>query len=104
MKKIVDIEKWNEFTSRLLDDLNMGAYSTGAKHMAYDATKWLEAQPDAEEKHGKWVRKDDIISTYAKCTNCNNGFVCEGEWGFVFWSEYMHYCPNCGAKMDLGEE
>jgi NADH pyrophosphatase NudC (nudix superfamily) len=101
MKKIVDLKKWNEFVSRLLDDLNMGAYSTGAKHMAYDATKWLEAQPDAEEKHGKWEIDEKESATHVEmiytCSACRN----YDAWGEC---EKTKYCPNCGAKMDLGEE
>jgi DNA-directed RNA polymerase subunit RPC12/RpoP len=99
MKKIVDLDKWKEFTSRLLDDLNMGAYSVGAKHMAYDATKWLEAQPDAEEKHGKWKRVyNRPKSIIFQCS------LCGGE-AYKYIQEYSYpYCPNCGAKMDLGEE
>ena len=102
MKKIVDFEKLKEICDKII---MAGIIYDNDKRAALNyVNDWLEAQPDAEEKHGKWVRKDYTISTYAKCTNCNNGFVCEGEWSFEIWSEYMHYCPNCGARMDLGEE
>ena len=72
--------------------------------MAYDSTKWLEAQPDAEEKHGKWELIEDIIEDYARCTHCNEEYACSCHSTFEHWKRYAKYCPNCGAKMDLGEE
>ena len=64
MKKIVDIDKWNEFADRQLKySSEMGAYNVGVKHMADDTRQWLESQPDAEEeksrtytfRNGRWI-------------------------------------------------
>ena len=47
--------------------------------------KWIDAYPDIEP---------NPMFMYGICSEC--GF----EQGI---SKYLNYCPNCGAKMDLGE-
>lgn len=43
----------------------------------------------SERKKGKWVDKDGGLAT---CSECGD------RWGV--WS-VMHYCPNCGAEMQM---
>lgn len=44
-------------------------------------------------KHGKWITKDG-----GKTTVCSS---CGDIWGRTdFVLKYLHYCPNCGAKME----
>ena len=50
----------------------------------------------APVRHGRWVthsdRPDSLICSVCKC-------------GFDMWKHDPHnYCPNCGAKMDGGNE
>lgn len=41
--------------------------------------------------HGKWIRHDDeLLGLTTECSVCH-----------VEGCLYGHYCPNCGAKMDL---
>ena len=56
--------------------------------------KWLRCAPTFEaEKHGRWIDVNEYhIGT---CSACKN------RWGSV---DEMHYCPNCGARMDEGEK
>lgn len=58
--------------------------------------KGKEARP-----HGKWKDLSDgwQEGTY-ECSNCKSEFVLTE--GTPEDNEY-HYCPNCGAKMDLKE-
>lgn len=37
------------------------------------------------------------IEDYAHCSHCN----CFWDWGTIC-EVGMHYCPNCGAKMEEG--
>lgn len=106
MKKIVDMDKWLRYYKEVMQFYDaQHKYDNGYINATDNIDAWLESQPDAEEeKHGKWVSKDYTHSVYANCTNCDEEFLCEGEWSFESWSKYMHFCPNCGAKMDLGEE
>lgn len=46
--------------------------------------------------HGRWIETPSMAPEY-ECSNCGRTY----EWWEV--SE-AHYCPNCGAKMDGGNE
>ena len=54
---------------------------------------------DAEPvRHGKWhVRPYDII-----CSACGKSF--DFDYPANVCVQDYHYCPNCGAKMDGGEQ
>lgn len=43
-----------------------------------------------EQKHGRWIYKDDFIGKYLMCSECS-----------CVTSRKSNYCPNCGAKMEL---
>lgn len=47
--------------------------------------------------HGRWVYDEErgAPGIYAVCTVCNEVVYQAGEW---------FYCPNCGAKMNGGDE
>ena len=52
----------------------------------------LHAEGYTEQKRGKWI--------CGKCTNCKKSLeeLFEGE--FYYDCNELHYCPNCGARMD----
>ena len=57
--------------------------------------------PESLVKHGKWLYKPNLYdeSTY-ECS------VCKEPWTLIEGNpaeNNMHFCPNCGAKMDLEE-
>lgn len=66
---------------------------------AYIDTEILKAIPTVDAvivTHGHWEtnsdRPDSLICSVCKC-------------GFDMWKHDPHnYCPNCGAKMDGGED
>ena len=97
MKKIVDMEKWHQrykFVMNFYDERY--SYEYGYMNATDHIDDWLEAQPNAEEKRGKWLN-----SGYERwaCSCC--GYVCIGDNDYSPNDFMMHYCPNCGAKMDL---
>lgn len=49
----------------------------------------IEAEP---VKHGRWIDNGIYDSMLSACSIC--GYSC-GAYSF-------NYCPNCGARMDLG--
>ena len=59
---------------------------------------------DAESvRHGHWIEHDeDICSNEAECSECHKRI---GHSGLPdrFLREFK-YCPNCGAKMDGGDD
>jgi ribosomal protein S27AE len=93
-----DAHKADQFTGDLL-------HWTGIKAM-------LESIPSAEPepKNGTWI--DEKINSYTSRTYCSE---CGSSAPFVYESDdyygnHAHgetaktkFCPNCGARMDLGE-
>ena len=74
----------------------------GENEYVYDANAVLDsidAQPtvDAVEVvHGRWIDTDYKPDIYCKCSVC-------GRRVYAYDDGY-NYCPNCGAKMDGGNE
>lgn len=71
---------------------------------AYAEIREMPAADVAEVVHGEWLRSDDDWNslTTIQCS------ICGEEWCFetdddVSLLNYKH-CPNCGAKMDGGED
>lgn len=71
---------------------------------AYAEIREMLAADVAEVVHGEWLRSDDDWNslTTIQCSSCGE------EWCFetdddVSLLNYKH-CPNCGAKMDGGDE
>ena len=54
----------------------------------------------APVRHGEWLEQEDFCGdTYYTCSACKNDWVCiDGTTA----ENGMHYCPNCGARMDGG--
>jgi len=60
---------------------------------------YIENMPAADVqpvKHGKWVQD----KWQDKCTNCEKRLEDLFEGDFYYDCEELHFCPNCGAKMD----
>lgn len=53
--------------------------------------------------HGEWIEKEDwgVDDYYYTCSACGEDFVTiDGTPSENLWN----YCPNCGAKMDGGND
>lgn len=119
MKKIVDMEelkKAYQDSTRYVGGFRL--YDAGFFDAMEFIDYWLEAQPDAEEKRGKWEIKchtsEDVFTGeideiyYFKCSECkrevydvDEDLILEGK--YTEAKKEFPYC-HCGAKMDLGEE
>ena len=71
---------------------------------AYAEIREMPSADVAEVVHGEWLRSDDDWNslTTIQCSSCGE------EWCFetdddVSLLNYKH-CPNCGARMDGGED
>ena len=68
-------------------------------HTGMDTIQMMQTMIDApaadvvEVRHGRWIKIDGLSSDYY-CSECNK------KWWTPF-PEEMHYCPNCGAKMEV---
>lgn len=66
---------------------------------AYAEIRGMPAADVAEVVHGRWIKDDflsDDVNNAEKCSRC-------GE--LIGWfGNLPNYCPNCGAKMDGGND
>lgn len=73
-----------------------GDYKEALK-MLLDKIEKAPAADVAEVKHGQWIneRWEGLSSFSAECSLCSKRTLA-----------YFHYyyCPNCGAKMDGGQD
>ena len=56
----------------------------------------LPAADVAPVRHGHWVKEKPDVLIHWHCSVCKNCYYLE--------EPNANYCPNCGAKMDGGEE
>ncbi|MGN0663947.1 MAG: hypothetical protein ACI4L5_02620 [Negativibacillus sp.] len=96
-----------------LIDANIFIRDLTAMKSMYDAIAldgMIKALEEAEiidqeglRPHGKWEKsKDDYCGlNIIKCSLCREGWCFEVD--DDFFDLNYHYCPNCGAKMDLEE-
>lgn len=68
--------------------------STFADEIAELATYPIEAEP---VRHGRWLydKENGATGIYLFCSCCRE---------LIYQTGDFNYCPNCGAKMDGGEE
>ena len=64
---------------------------------------WVEVQPAVEAepvRHGKWIDMAD----FEQCSSCSGTRLKEMQtvYGKAIWIK-TPYCPNCGARMDGGQ-
>ena len=58
---------------------------------------------ESERKTGQWISSDSELEI--KCNKCGKDF---SEYvystDYIFLAEYPKFCPNCGVKMEEGEQ
>ena len=100
------IEKWS-VVNRLIDIENeFQQYKPfhGFEHAMYRkiceaeiAIGKTQAADVAPVRHGRWVKQDKCaFGTFYDCSICDNRILDTGH----SWN----YCPNCGCRMDGGED
>lgn len=75
--------------------MRLGGIRTESYDVAIDCmTECIEKKAaDVQRvKHGKW--------NHGKCTNCQKSLEDLLEGDFYYDCDELHYCPNCGARMD----
>lgn len=57
----------------------------------------LPAADVIEQKNGQWIRSVDELGEAWMCSEClEEFFPADGMEEFI---SYVHFCPNCGARM-----
>lgn len=69
----------------------------GAKRIfeIVEKSKPMDAEP---VRHGRWEKRKEDALIHWGCSVCGIGFL--DDKGL----EKLHYCPHCGAKMDLPQQ
>ena len=64
---------------------------------------YIKALPPVEQKQGKWIINLFLSSETSKVYNCSicNQLYMDNSFTKI---SYAHYCSNCGAKMEVGDE
>ena len=88
------IEKEAAITALLNDAPEQVGYS---REDAADCIRYMDADDVAPTRHGRWVLDEKRYVVY--CSECSEPVSYYPNIRDV--REENHYCPNCGAKMDL---
>lgn len=70
------------------------------KENAVEAIEMVEPSPSAEPKRGKWIKTARWGRVYY-CDQCRNYLDFDGV---NAGRGSTNYCPNCGCRMDGGEQ
>ena len=101
-KRLIDANVLNsELIERQYRDQTMGILHTPYPHMR--AIVANQPTVDAVEVvHGRWNESDWSGINIAGCMACSNcNVMIPRPDGNYYFLARLHYCPNCGAKMDL---
>lgn len=78
--------------------LGIAAFLRFTQPMARRIVDEIPSADVVEQKHGEWIRSVDELGEAWMCSECLEEFIpADGMDEFI---SYVHYCPNCGARMD----
>ena len=71
-------------------------------------TPFIQGLPAADVApvvHGRWIEQEDpLLDVYYTCSVCKEDFYIETT-GYTEKDMFLYtYCPNCGARMDGGND
>ncbi len=93
----IDFCRWNVFENK--------SYVDGW-NAAIKILKEAPAVDVQEIKHGKWIETQEPLGwcdvDCAECSVCHESWIIDEDSSIDDYECMWHYCPNCGAKMDGG--
>ena len=99
-KEYIERGKINDYISKLREYVSASVGLSQAEYsFISDILTALENFPAADVepvRHGHWVKEKPDVLIHWHCSVCKNCYYLE--------EPNANYCPNCGAKMDGGEE
>ena len=105
MPRYVDLDKL-PIVNIDVDTVNRTAYVDIRE--VQQALRQAEAQTGevAPVVHAKWIPIDE--GSCAECSHCDEYYDSSGECdlmeGFRLFARFYRYCPNCGCRMDGGDD
>ncbi len=85
-----DVPMWNGYYEPYPFEVHCAI--VGVVKLIKEELSKVPAADVAPVVHGQWI---DDVSGIIICPEC--------ERGYNLHAKYTHYCPNCGAKMDGGD-
>lgn len=82
-----------------IEQLRKDAYEEGVKDATKEMSKQMSAIENGQIRHGHWEPSEIPCERWV-CSECGGGAWYYDVNGYVRKSKY---CPNCGAKMDGGQ-
>ena len=82
--------------SILKKELNITNLHQGIVSALQNIIDEIPAADVQKVKHGRWIAHIDTGSVIYECSECDNEFEMYNGTQIA----EIHYCPNCGAKMD----
>lgn len=82
--------------------LCLDIYPDGRVFINLNADKGQVATAEQfEPRHGRWIDMQYPLAghTYISCSECREGLAIDSSYKSI-----INYCPNCGARMDGGED
>ena len=86
------------------------ACEADALYKATDIYNVIKSAPTAdvvEVRHGKWIETQEPLGwcdvDCAECSVCHESWIIDEDSSIDDYKCMWHYCPNCGAKMDGGD-
>lgn len=93
----IDFCRWNVFENK--------SYVDGW-NAAIKILKEAPAVDVQEIKHGKWIETQEPLGwcdvDCAECSVCHESWIIDEDSSIDDYECMWHYCPNCGAVMDGG--
>ena len=75
---------------------------TSDNALLYDELQKMPTSDVVEVKHGQWKIDEYKNHLNVVCSNCNREFYVYKQGQYRI--DRSNYCPNCGAKMNKGED
>ena len=119
MPEYIEREAAIKFVKEQMEETNnktaiIGSYVTKTYDMAIrHAVKLLRYVPTAypkadvvEVRHGEWIETQEPLGwcdvDCAECSVCHESWIIGEDSSIDDYECMWHYCPNCGARMDGG--
>lgn len=95
--RLIDADKLHMHISDLMLSECLSINIAEMFHVIIDDAQTVDANPVV---HGEWIidekHIEEIYTNPVFCSVCGQDVVTE-------WGQFASYCPNCGAKMEIGD-
>ena len=101
--RLIDADALKAKYEQMLPEIGDGYHKETLQDVLFELEYAPTVSPDEVRGVGKWIERDDYDwDIYYECSVCHTPFtMLDGTTPEL--NDY-HYCPNCGAKMEVSED